>query len=434
MIRTLAGTIVTGDGRTVLEGGHVVLEDGTVAAVGEGPGPADGRSDWGRAVIAPGLVNVHAHGLTLGPIHATGSPALSRDQVREFKDRHLRGGTTTVLSVDGFPTADERRALAGDHPLKVRTSTAHTPSNRRAAELADGSGLGDAHRRATAAELLAAGAVVIGEIGAGGTLGGGMQDYLYIPDALEQATGVRVGRAHARAIKEAVLGRSIDPSNLDRDALARALDAAGLGGLDAERAVTIVTECVMPSMAHAFEGMREAASLADEHGVPFLVHHAAASAEVVVEVASERLVAAHVNHPSFTPDEAVGYARELRARGAILELSGLDLFSGPPDLPDAAPFRALVRTGLVDLIGTDYAGGAYDPVSVPLFALVREGLMTLPEAIHRASGAVAAALPTVTDAGLLEAGRPADVTVFDEGFTRVEAVYIDGALAHERGG
>ena len=431
MTRVMCGTVVTGDGRTVHEPGFVVIEDGRIAAVGAGRGPADDRLDLGRAIVAPGLVNPHAHGLTLGPIHATGSPALTPERVRAFKDRHLRGGTTTVLSVDGLPTWDEYRALADDHPLKVVKCTAHTPANLRAAELADGAGLEAAHREATVADLLRVGARVIGEIGAGGTLGGGMQDYQYVPDAIERACGARVDKHHARAIKEAVLGRSIDPANLDRDALERALGEAGLTGrLSPDEAVTVVTDCVMPSMAEAFEGMREAAALAERHGVPFMVHHAAASAEVVLEVASERLVAAHCNHPSFTPDEAVHYARALRERGALLELSGLDLFSKPRDEPDAAPFRALVRAGLVDLIGTDYAGGGYDPVCVPLFALVAEGLMPLAAAIASASGTIARRLPTVTDAGLLEPGRPADLAVFSPDFDAVTAVYVDGERAH----
>jgi predicted amidohydrolase len=427
----LTGTVVTGDGRTVLEPGFVVLEEGRVAAVGEGSGPASGRVDLGRSIVSPGLVNVHAHGLTLGPIHATGSPALAPERVRAFKDRHLQGGTTTALSVDGFPTWEEYRALADEHPLRVLKCTAHTPANRRAAELADGTGLGDAHRSATVAELLRAGAKVIGEIGAGGTLGGGMQDYQYVPDAIERACGVRVDRRHARAIKEAVLGRSIDPANLDRGALGTALREAGLEALLApEDAVRVVTECVMPSMAEAFEGMREAAALAERHDVPFMVHHAAASAEVVLEVASERLVAAHCNHPSFTADEAVHYARALRERGATLELSGLDLFAKGLDEADARPFRALVREGLVDLIGTDYAGGAHDPVSTPLFAMVREGLLSLPAALATATGTVAARLPTLTDAGLLEVGRPADVAVFSPQFDAVVAVYVGGQRVH----
>jgi hypothetical protein len=306
--------------------------------------------------------------------------------------------------------------------------TAHSPANVRAAELADGAGLTEAHKRATMAELLAQGARCIGEIGAGGTLGGGMQDYAYIPAAVLKAADVAIDAPRARALKEAVLGRTIDPANLDRAALARAMaDAALTGVLTEDAVVELIVACVMPSMAHAYEGMREARRASDATGAPFIVHHAAASADVVVEVANERTIAGHCNHPSFLPEEAVRYARELRRLGATLELSGLDLLSKRVDLPDAAPFRALVRAGLVDVVGTDYAGSKYDPVSVPLFAIVREGLMDLPAALALATGNVARRFPELTRAGLLEPGRPADVAVFERGFDAVRAVFKAGA-------
>jgi cytosine/adenosine deaminase-related metal-dependent hydrolase len=427
MSEVLSGVVVTGDGRTRLDPGYLVMEAGVIVEVGAGRGPAQGRVDVGAAILAPGLINVHTHGLTLGPIHATGSPALRPAQVQAFKDRHLQGGTTTALSVDGFPTWAEFEALAGEHPLEVLRCTAHTPANARAAALADGAGIEEVHRQLGVAELLAAGARVIGEIGAGGTLGGGMQDYLYIPAAIERACGVRPSSEAARAIKEAVLGRRIDPAELDRAALEASLAAAGLAGrITPEGLAEVVRETVMPSMFEAFAGIREAAAEAARHDVPFMVHHAAASAEVVLEVADRRLIAAHCNHPSFTPAEALHYARLLRERGALLELSGLNLFGRKPNPRDAAPFRALVEAGLVDLIGTDYAGGDFDPVSVPLFAMVREGLMTLEGALACATGRVAEALPSLTEAGLLAPGRPADVAVFSPAFDAVVAVYKRG--------
>ena len=433
MTRTLVGTVVTGDGRTIYEPGHVVLDNGRIVAVGSGRGPADGREDFGRAIVAPGLINVHAHGLTLGPIHATGSPSLSPEQVHAFKDRHLHGGTTTAMSVDGFPLWAEAQALAGDHPLTVIKCSAHSPANIRAARMSDGTGLGDEHARATIAGLLAQGARCIGEIGAGGTLGGGMQDYAYIPAAVKERTGVTVSQGQARALKEAVLGRTIDPANLDRSALARAIDEAGLtAAIGEDDVIETIVDCVMPSMEHAYEGLREAARASAQTGAPFLVHHAAASADVVVDIATDRLIAGHCNHPSFLPEEAVRYARELRRRGATLELSGLNLLSKPAGLPDAEPFRALVREGLVDFVGTDYAGGDFDPVSVPLFAIHREGVMDLSATLALSTGNVTRRFPELTDAGLLEPGRPGDLVVFDEDFASVRRVIKAGEDVHVR--
>ncbi|MGQ0550487.1 MAG: amidohydrolase family protein [Armatimonadota bacterium] len=427
MADILTGIVVTGDGSTVHEPGFVVIEDGRIARVGPGPAPGPATADDRDSIIAPGLINIHVHCVTLGPAHATGSRAPTEAEVHAFKDRHLRGGTTSVLSVDGFPLWSEYLALADRHPLKVKKCTAHTPANIRAAEAADGAGLTDAHRKATVDELVGQGAAVIGEVGAGGTLGGGQQEYLYIPKAIRDRSGLQIDAFQARALKDAVLGRTIDPANLDRPALRRAIEAGGLSGRMSEDAVIdTVQQCVLPSMAHAFDGLREAAAAASRVNRPFIVHHAAASAEVVMEVASARMIAGHANHPSFTEEESVRYARALRQRGALLEISGLDLFTRTKGKGDLTNFLALVRERLVDMVGTDYASGNYDPVSVPLAGIVRERLMMAPQALALATGNVARALPGVFDAGLLEAGRPADIAVFSPALDQVRAVYVNG--------
>lgn len=431
MTRTLTGTVVTGDGSTIHEPGHVVIDDGTVVAVGPGEGPSDGREDLRDAIIAPGLVNLHAHGLTPGPIHATGSPSLTPEQIHAFKDRHLHGGTTTALCVDGFPTWDESQRLAGDHPLTVIKCTAHSASNVRAAHMADGTGLSEEHEHATIHSLLEQGARCIGEIGAGGTLGGGMQDYAYIPAAFKERFDVELTARDARAFKEAVLGRAIDPAHLRTDQVLAVLETTGLTDrVSVEAVVDTIVACVMPSMEYAYEGLREAARASAETGAPFLVHHAAASADVVVSVAGERMIAGHCNHPSFLPDEAVHYARELRRLGAALELSGLNLLSGDQPKSDAEPFWALVHERLVDFVGTDYAGGDFDAVSVPLFAIVRNGAMGLAETLALSTGNVTTRFPELTDAGLLEPGRPADVAIFDAAFTSVQRVIKSGRDVH----
>jgi len=423
----LAGIVVTGDGTTVYNPGYIVIDGGRIAKVGQGRPPGGASQDHGDALLTPGLINVHVHCVTLGPAHATGSRAPAEEEVAAFKERHLRGGTTSVLSVDGFPLWSEYLALRDRHPLKVAKCTAHTPANVRAAELADGAGLTDAHRKATVDELVAQGAAVVGEVGAGGTLGGGMQEYQYIPAAIAERCGVRIDAFQARALKESVLGRTIDPANLDRAALQRAMEGAGITGrMSPDAVIETVHRCVMPSMQHAYEGLREAAAAAARLDRPVIVHHAAASAEVVLEIASDRMIAGHVNHPSFTEEESLRYARALRGRGALLEISGLDLFTRTKGKEDAANFLALVRERLVDLVGTDYAAGNYDPVSVPLAAIVRERLMSVPETVALATGNVARHLPGVFTAGLLEAGRPADVAVFSSDLATVRAVYVDG--------
>jgi imidazolonepropionase-like amidohydrolase len=241
------------------------------------------------------------------------------------------------------------------------------------------------------------------------------------------ACGVQIDPFQARALKEAVLGRTISKANLDRAALRTAMDDARVTGVMTEDAVVdLIERLVLPSIQHAYNGLREAAAAAARVNRPFIVHHAAASADVVLEIANERMIAGHANHPSFTVEESIGYAKALRAKGSTLELSGLNLFTRTKGQQDAEPFLALVRERLVDFVGTDYAAGHYDPVSTALAAIVRRGLMRVPEALALSSGNVARMLPGITSAGLLEAGRPADIAIFSPALDAVRAVYVDG--------
>jgi imidazolonepropionase-like amidohydrolase len=428
----LTGTVLTGDGITTWEPGYLVVESGRIGEIGPGTPPYAGAIDVGDALITPGLVNLHAHCLTLGPAHATGSRSATEEQVHEYKERHLRGGTTTVMSVDGFPLWSEYVALRQRHPLKVLKCTTHTPANIRAAELADGAGLTDAHRAATVEELVAQGAICVGEVGAGGTLGGGMQENVYIPDAIERLTGRRIEPLQARALKDAVLGRRIDPKALDREALRGALEESGLARVTTEdKVIETIHGTVLPSMEPAYEGLRQAADVAATVDRPFLVHHAAASEEVTLEIAREGMIAGHVNHPTFTVPEALRSARTLRERGALLEISCLNLFTRTKGLSDVDNFLAIVRERLVDFIGTDYASGDYHPTSVALAAIVAKKLVTAAEAVAFCSGNVVRLLPEFTDAGLLETGRPADIAVFAPGLASCRRVYIDGRQVYE---
>jgi len=121
--------------------------------------------------------------------------------VRRNLLRHLQGGTTTVLNVDGFALPEEVEAARRLAPVNLHTATCHTPLSLRAALLADGGGLSPRQRHQTAERMVEPGVVCLGEIGSGHTLGGGGQEYLYIPRACASARGGRSrprGRARSR--------------------------------------------------------------------------------------------------------------------------------------------------------------------------------------------------------------------------------------------
>ena len=312
------GTIVTGDGRTSIAEGELLIRDGRIADVGRNLASHDNEVvDATGQIVLPGVINTHAHGCVRGPFVPVASPALSEAEVNRELDRHLLGGETTVLCVCGFCLPSE---ITGQHPLRVRLATSHTPANFAAADIVDGRGLTPQHRAMTVERALEEGAVAIGELGAGHSLGGGGQDYLYIPDVIERATGVRLRPDQARQLKWAVLGRSLSRDAFDAGETERCLNEFGLAAtLSVEDARRMIERSVLPSIETTLEGFEEAAALSAKTGARAVFHNSPVSVGTIAALAKKypaaKLVAGHSNQGDFTPEEAIAWAKKTaRAR------------------------------------------------------------------------------------------------------------------------
>jgi hypothetical protein len=383
-------------------------------------------------LVIPGLINNHTHGTAFGPLFASGHEGLAHEQVLANLDRHLLEGTTTVLCVDGFVTADALARTDEAHPVTVKLASCNTPACLAAATIADGGGLSAENRAFTASHAVRAGAVALGEIGAGHTLGGGGASYMYIPAEVVRRTGVTITARQADALKVAVLGRHISSAAFDRDAVEEALVAAGLAGrLSVEDAREIVSGIILPAFDVALSGLAEAAEQARVADVPVLVHNAAASMTQVAAIARTdvRLIAGHSNHSSFDLREALEHAERLKELGAVVDVSTFRVFgSGLATGP--ALLYAMFEAGLVDTISTDYAAGDHDPVLLAIDRATKAGVVTLPAAIAMATANVADAIPGIAPGrGRVVPGAVADLVVTDPGrLDRVGVVMIGGEV------
>lgn len=430
------GSLITGDGETHLESASIRIRDGVIVEITQG----SIEGDDGETVVStkghlmlPGFINGHAHATITGPSMPSGSQPLSITDVRYQRNRHLLSGTTSLINVCGLALPDERDGALEPHALDIYMTSAHTPHSLAAADQIDGKGLSLRHRTARLKELVSKGCLVLGEAGGGQTLGGGAQDYRFIPDAIEERTGVRISAHLARQLKEAVLGRNLNGQmRVSETELQDLLDQHGLD-LTARALGDLLQEKVLVPVHCARLGLEEIAKASAQLKLPAIFHHALPTATTLIALAKSypgaRMVAAHANHPSFRPQEACAYARELRALGVTIDVSTLDMietrFRNSPDNLDA-----LVRADLIDTLSTDYAGGDWDSIASALHRFTRKNGWSLPRAVALATGNVARVFPELfADRGLLKVGKKADIVIAElHNISKIRHVYKDGRL------
>jgi imidazolonepropionase-like amidohydrolase len=442
-VKTLieGGRIVTGDGTTDRQG-NLWLDGDRITAVDFNDAPEHPdvavRINARGSVVMPGVINNHAHGCSYGPLFPSAAPALPPLEVRENLDRHLMQGETTTLNVCGLTTPDEVAAAAKDHPLRVAASTGHFAPTVAAARAVDGAGLSDKHIAMTAEAAVAAGAVAIGEIGSGHTLGGGGQDYKYIPERVKQAAGIEIGVDVARQLKLAVLAGLY--GGVEGEDLQTVMDRAGLiGKIGVDEMGTLITDTVVPPIAHALDEFPLATEFAAKTGLPVMFHSSSVSSDALLAAARKHegkatLVSGHANHNTYTVEASVATARQLRELGVILDVSTLDgvLTLWRNDMDRTA---ALAAEGLIDTISTDYANGHWDSILEGVHYLVSRKFYSLAGAVALATGNVARVYPALAgDRGLLAPGKLADVVIADAvNPGRVQTVLVGGEVVIDAG-
>lgn len=422
-------TIVDGSGGAPRADGSVLIEDYLITAVLDRPVSAYDTSDVvidaRGGFLLPGLVNHHAHGLTRGPLMIVGQPPLTDARVRHHLDRQLRDGVTTALNVDGFATTEDGIAASKSHPVTVKVSTLHTPVHLHWA--LEGpfpfGGIAERHRT-TAAEMVARGAVAVGETGPG--MDAHWWDYTLLPHALEEATGVRLERSQAAALREA-------HQRGDRAELVRLLgvhlgrDETILGVLDS------AIDRVRAWADLARDACREAVDTAVDLDVPLIFHHTPTTFELIRAAAGRhagKVVASHSNLQADSVADALDRARALRSAGALVDVMTGDSFGPAAFYPTPEVMFALFANGLVDLVSTDYSGGFWDPMLRVVKEAAGAGVLPLGEGVRTVTSRPAEAIPGLApQRGHVRAGDVADLVVTEPGdIATVRVVLTSGAV------
>jgi len=423
-------------GGTIISGGlttpaaTIRIRDGVIDDVSHEPPPTGAQViDTSGSLMIPGVINTHAHGLTTGPLFSSAAQPLTRDQALANADRHMSAGVTTVVNICGFAVPED----IPEHPLQVLLGTTNLPHALTAADLVDGSGLTEHDRHMAASQMIESGAVAIGEVGSGATLGGGVAAYRYVPNAVREGAGLELDTETATALIDALVG-PLRTSEPDDRALAGTMEMRGLPSSAFAVVRAAILDFAAAPVVASLGSFAEATSLSAQTGVPVIFHTAEPSLREILHLArttEARMVAGHMNHPSISPENAVAAARILREDGVTLDVSSLDIVHAQamcsPDVADA-----LASAGLVDTLTTDYASGAWEPLLGLAQRWIGLGHITLEQGVDMCTSAPADIFG-FTDRGQITPGRKADIVVCSpDNLEDVSTVLIDGIVRNSR--
>jgi imidazolonepropionase-like amidohydrolase len=428
--------VITGDGKTFLDKVNIAIQGKKIAYIGQRKPSGvtfthilDGKD----RLVLPGIINIHAHGIIPGaPLFSSASDPLPRNQAIRNLVTHISQGTTTILNLDGFAHPQLVSQAKSTCPINLKTAISHYPKAYLAARKIDASGLKGQEevKLEKIIERFPNIVVAIGEAGSGATLGGGVQDYKFIPEMVKRETGVVIDEYQARALKEAVLGKEISSTSYDPEKVENVLKEIGSEGYSPEWALEKISQTVLPPFGIALEALEEGANLAKKYKLPLIVHTSASSINKVEEISwlGRLLIAGHCNHPSFDIKEGIELIKRLGKKGAIIDISTFDILDSRERERELSFFFAIIEAGLADVISTDYGGGNHSPILKVLELAIEQKVVTLPEAISMVTGKPSRAIPRLAPGrGVIAHGAIADLVIVRRSkISQIEETIIEG--------
>lgn len=432
------GNVVIGDGENISKNSTIMIEDEYIVDIRKVKylfhNAADKVIDARGGYVIPGLINDLTHGAGMGPF-AMGDPKFSRERVIQNLNTHMLQGETTILNGSGFTTMTEIETTNKLHPVNVKGATTYIPKYVEVALAVGGTGLMPVHKETTVEEQVKLGAVAIGEVGGGTIFGGQGSDLSMIPIAVKKKTGKDIAPEQARALREAVIGRVASRDAFNYDKTRAVLEEIGMKDLmSVEQARQMYEDLVLKTLDSSKQSCMDAGEYAKKLNVPVIMHNAASSASVVLEVAKRigpLMIACHSNNETFEVDEGLKVARQLKQYGARI-----DIYSYLKDHVTISELTLrMFQEGLVDFISTDFIGGFHDPILLCIEKAMEKGVVSLPKAIAMATSNVAKGIPKLAHRrGLIVPNMVADLAIIDaDHISKVDTVMIGGRVVVEEG-
>lgn len=425
--------IITGDGTTELENAWIGIAGDRIKTISRGAIPQEFLEDknirildGASAYAIPGLINSHTHGCSTGPLFSSGAKALSFEQACQNAHRHLQQGVTSLINVCGLGTIDSTDMINRCQPVKIYTGTTHFPSTFAAAKIVDAAGITAECYNLTAREMIDQGAVLVGEIGSGATLGGGVSEYKYIPEAIKDKSGILLNPDQVHRLKTAFLDGGHFQSLMEEFQLSSRITA--------DEIAAIIDYYTHRPIEISLQSYDEAFAFALENELPIVFHNAAVSAPKILELARKNagripMIAAHCNHTSFSVEACTKWATRLKEEGVIIDLATVNTFAAG-NQASIDNMTALLAAGLPDILTTDYGGGAWDGILVLIRYFHQSGILDFKKAIQMATSAVAEIFSgPFADTGLIAEGKTADIVMVNKTcLDQVAHVIIDGQI------
>ena len=388
--------------RVLLRGGRVVdpaagrdevadvlVEEDRVAAVGPGAARAGAEIlDCEGLVVAPGLVDLHAH---------LREPGFEHKETIETGSRAAAvGGYTAVAAMANTdPVADHVAVIEEVRALAARA------------------GLCDVFPVGAVTEGMRGEAIAeMGEMAEAGVR-------LFSDDGrpVPSARVLRIALEYAKAFEATIASHALDPDLAEGGQVREGYWSATLGlqGIPAEAEEVAVHRDL--AMARLTGGRLHLCHLSSARAVELVRRARAEGVRVTAEVTP--------HHLALTDDALASYDANLKVMPPL----------GSPEDRDA--LRLGLLDGTIDAIATDHAPHAVEEkeaefdqappgtigletaLAVVLTELVEPGVLTLARALEAMSTAPARILGAGDHGGPIEPGRPANLVAFDPGATWV---------------